>query len=382
VKIDENYRSGQTVHVLDASRSVTVVSNLLSHNKENFVRDVQDEYDKVRSNYAKKKGFKNYLSLADARANKFAIEWKTEDLKQPNFIGEKTLLDYDLTELRNYIDWTPFFHTWELRGKYPAIFEHETMGVEAKKLFEDAQKMLDQIIAEKWLTANAAVGIWPANSVDDDIEIYTDDTRQKVRHVQHGMRQQLKKAKAAKNVCVADFIAPKSSGLKDYVGGFVVTTGLGIEDKVKSFEADHDDYHSILLKALADRLAEAFAERLHEIVRQDLWGYEQEALPKEELIKETYRGIRPAPGYPANPDHTEKPGLFKLLNATELTGVSLTESMAMMPASSVSGWYFAHPEAHYFGVGKVTMEQVERLADSKGIPLERMKQWLSSNLED
>jgi 5-methyltetrahydrofolate--homocysteine methyltransferase len=257
------------------------------------------------------------------------------------------------------------------------------MGIEASKLFKDANTMLDQIIAEKWLIAKASVGIWPANTInDDDIEIYSDETRSNLLYTQRGLRQQLKKAEAASNVCLADFIAPKESGFQDYIGGFVVTTGLGIEKKLAEFEADHDDYHSILLKALADRLAEAFAERLHELVRTDYWGYDQTPLDKTELIQEKYRGIRPAPGYPANPDHTEKLGLFELLNATELTGVTLTESMAMLPASSVSGWYFAHPQAHYFGVGKIKEDQVERLAMAKGISLARMKQWLSSNLED
>ena len=243
--------------------------------------------------------------------------------------------------------------------------------------------MLDQIIAEKWLTAKAVFGIWPANSVnDDDIAIYKDDNRDEILHVQHAMRQQLKKSAKASNLCVSDFIAPRETELKDYIGGFVVTAGLGIEKKLAEYEADHDDYHSILLKALADRLAEAFAERLHELVRTDYWGYETKPYTQEDLIKEKYRGIRPAPGYPANPDHTEKPGLFDILNATELTGVSLTESMAMLPTASVSGWYFAHPESHYFGVGKVQMDQVERLAKAKDIPLEDMQRWLSSNLAD
>lgn len=383
VKIDEHYKSGQTVHVLDASRSVTVVSDLLGEKRDGFIRDTQAEYETVRTNYAKKKGFKKYLSLPEARRNKFPIDWKLEDLAKPNITGTKTLIDYDLTELREYIDWTPFFHTWEMRSKYPEILSHETYGIEATKLFADANKMLDQIVAEKWLEARAAIGIWPANTInDDDIEIYTDESRTTVLHTQFGMRQQLKKAEAASNVCVADFIAPKASGFKDYIGGFVVTTGLGIEDKLNQFEADHDDYHAILLKALADRLAEAFAERLHELVRTHYWGYEKTPLSKDDLLHEKYRGIRPAPGYPANPDHTEKPGLFNLLNATEITGVSLTESMAMLPTASVSGWYFAHPQAHYFGVGKVKTDQVERLAQAKGFPIEDMKRWLSSNFEE
>jgi 5-methyltetrahydrofolate--homocysteine methyltransferase len=383
VKIDQNYTSGQTVYVHDASRSVTVVSQLLSENKAVFAESVKTDYEKVRDTYNNKKSFKTYLNLEDARKNKLSIDWKADDIAVPKKPGLTHFEDYDLSELREYIDWTPFFHTWEMRGKYPQIFEDPKLGVEAKKLFNDAQKMLDQIIAEKWLTAKASFGIWPANTInDDDIEIYTDESRSEVVYVQRGMRQQLKKSEKAKNICVADFIAPKDSGLKDYIGGFVVTTGLGIETKLADFEADHDDYHSILLKALADRLAEAFAERLHELVRTTYWGYEEKAYSKAELIKEIYRGIRPAPGYPANPDHTEKPGLFELLNATKLTGVSLTESMAMLPTASVSGWYFAHPEAKYFGVGKVKMDQVERLATAKGIPLDEMKRWLSSNLEE
>jgi 5-methyltetrahydrofolate--homocysteine methyltransferase len=361
VKIDQHYKSGQTVYVLDASRSVTVVSSLLSDKKDEFNAAIKTEYEQVREMYAKKKGFKNYLPLTEARANKFKIDWKAEDIQKPNLVGVKQLENYDLEELRHYIDWTPFFHTWELRGKYPEILTHELMGVEATKLFNDAQQMMDQIIAEKWLTAKASVGIWPANTVnDDDIEIYTDESRTNVLHTQFGMRQQLKKAESASNVCVSDFIAPKESGFKDYIGGFVVTTGLGIEKKIAEFEADHDDYHSILLKALADRLAEAFAERLHELVRLNYWGYEEKPLDKSDLIQEKYRGIRPAPGYPANPDHTEKPGLFEILDATNLTGVTLTESMAMYPTASVSGWYFAHPEAHYFGVGKISEDQVVR----------------------
>jgi 5-methyltetrahydrofolate--homocysteine methyltransferase len=256
------------------------------------------------------------------------------------------------------------------------------MGEEASKLYKDANAMLDKIIAENWLEARGVIGIWPANTVDDDIEIYTDESRSEVLHTQFGIRQQLKKSAKASNVCLSDFVAPKESGLNDYVGGFVVTAGIGIEDKIKEFEADHDDYQSILLKALADRLAEAFAERMHERVRQEFWAYEDTAYSSDDLIKEKYQGIRPAPGYPANPDHTEKPGLFNLLDATKITGVSLTESMAMLPTASVSGWYFAHPDSHYFGVGKIKEDQVERLATAKGIPLERMKQWLSPNLDD
>jgi len=383
VKIDENYNSGQTVYVLDASRSVTVVSSLLGPDKKDFTSDINEEYVKVRENYAKKKDFKKFLSLEDARKNKFSIDWKEEDIAVPNKIGNQTFLNYDIAELRNYIDWTPFFYTWEMRKKYPDILTDENFGDEATKLYNDANQMLDKIIAENWLEARAVTGIWPANTVnDDDIEIYTDESRTTVAHTQYGMRQQLHKAKNASNVNVADFIAPKESGNKDYIGGFVVTAGIGIENKLAEFEADHDDYQSILLKAIADRLAEAFAERLHERTRQEFWGYETEALSSEDLIKEKYRGIRPAPGYPANPDHTEKPGLFEILDATQITGVSLTESMAMLPASSVSGWYFAHPESHYFGVGKIKMDQVESLAERKGMDVAEMTKWLNPNLAD
>ncbi len=383
VKIDDNYNSGQTVYVLDASRSVTVVGSLLGGKSEEFVEDIKTEYVKVRENYAKKKDFKKFLSLNQARENKFSIDWKEEDIAVPNKIGNQTFLNYDIAELRNYIDWTPFFYTWEMRKKYPDILTDDNFGTEATKLYNDANNMLDKIIAENWLEARAVSGIWPANTVnDDDIEIYTDESRSTVAHTQFGMRQQLQKAKNASNVNVADFIAPKESGHKDYVGGFVVTAGIGIENKLAEFEADHDDYQSILLKAIADRLAEAFAERLHERTRQEFWGYEAEALSSEDLIKEKYRGIRPAPGYPANPDHTEKPGLFSILDATQITGVSLTESMAMLPAASVSGWYFAHPESHYFGVGKIKMDQVESLAERKGMNVAEMTKWLNPNLAD
>jgi 5-methyltetrahydrofolate--homocysteine methyltransferase len=380
VKIDQHYSLGQSIYVLDASRSVTVVGSLLSDKKDAYNADIKAEYKKVRENYAKKKDFKKFLSLEDARKNKLQIEWKRDDISEPKFVGTKSFVEYDLAELRSYIDWTPFFYTWELRKKYPEIIEDEKFGKEATKLFEDAQKMLDEIISEKWLEGRAAIGIWPANTVnDDDIEIY--DTSGKVIHTQFGMRQQLIKSSAARNLCVSDFIAAKESGIKDYIGGFVVTTGIGIEKKIAEFDADHDDYKSIMLKALADRLAEAFAERMHERLRQEFWGYETGNLSKSDLISEKYRGIRPAPGYPANPDHTEKPGLFKLLNAEAETGVKLTESMAMTPAASVSGWYFAHPDAKYFGVGKIQLDQVESLARRKKLSVDEMKKWLSPNLD-
>lgn len=383
VKIDEKYRKGQTVHVLDASKSVTVVGELLSENKMNFIGEIKADYQKVRENYAKKKGVKKYLSINEARSNKFKINWDNEPPVKPKFVGVKHFTNFNLNELVDYIDWTPFFYTWEMRKKYPDILTDKKYGKEATKLFNDAQQMLKQIIDKKWLTAKASVGIWAANTVDDDtIEIYTDDTRQTVLHKQFALRQQLKKTKGADNMSVADFIAPKQTGVKDYIGGFVVTTGLGIDKKIAEFEADHNDYQSILLKALADRLAEAFAEKLHEIVRQDLWGYEKQPLSKQDLIKEKYVGIRPAPGYPANPDHTEKTGLFKILDATQQTGVTLTESLAMFPTATVSGWYFAHPKAKYFGVGKIKQDQLKDIANKKGMDVDVYKKWMSSNLVD
>lgn len=383
VKIEENY-SGSTVHVLDASRSVTVVERLLGGKKDNYINLVREEYAKVRENYAKKKDLKTYLSYDQARENKFRINWKQEDISTPSTPGVTTVRDFDLNALRDYIDWTPFFQTWELHGRYPRILEDETVGVEATKLFADAQAMLDKIISERWITANGVVGIWPANSVDDDtLELYTDESGTNILTTTFHLRQQLKKASGVPNISLADFIAPKETGIRDYIGGFVVTAGDGIEEHIKRFEDDHDDYNSIMLKALADRLVEAFAEKLHEIVRKEIWGYaKNEDLDNEELIKEKYQGIRPAPGYPACPDHTEKPGLFKLLDAEKNTGVHLTESMAMYPVASVSGWYFAHPQSKYFGLGKIKMDQVEQLAKRKGMKVEEMRCWLSTNIHE
>ena len=382
VKIEQNYKKGQTVHVLDASSSVTVVESLLGPKKDLFVSDLRTEYDRVRSHHEKSRGRKQLLSLEEVRNNKFVIDWKQEDLKVPSKLGKQIFKDFPLEELVPYIDWTPFFQTWELHGRYPNILSDEVVGKEATKLFEDAQQMLAKIVSEKWISANAVVGIYPANSIGDDIEIYTDESRTEVALIQHSLRQQTKKTAGQPNIALADFIAPKTTELKDYVGGFVVTTGIGLYEHVARFEADHDDYNSIMVKALADRLAEAFAECMHEKVRKDIWGYaNQEELSNEELIKESYRGIRPAPGYPACPDHTEKTGLFELLNATEITGVSLTDSLAMKPASSVSGWYFGHPQDKYFGLGKISEEQVHDIADRKSISHERMERWLSSVIQ-
>jgi 5-methyltetrahydrofolate--homocysteine methyltransferase len=382
VKIEEHYKNNQTVHVLDASRSVTVVESLLGQKRDEFVKNIQLDYNKLRENHAKSRASKSYLSLADARKNKLKIDWKAEDIYTPKELGLRQFIDYDLAELAAYIDWTPFFQTWELAGRFPNILTDEVVGEAATKLFEDAKKMLQTIIDEKWLEAKAVIGLFPANSVnDDDIEIYTDESRTEVLSVQHAMRQQLKKSSKADNIALSDFVAPKETGLNDYVGGFIVTTGLGIEEHIARFDADHDDYNSIMLKALADRLAEAFAERMHERVRKEFWGYAaHEKFDNESLIREKYQGIRPAPGYPACPDHTEKPDLFRILNATATTGVSLTESMAMTPTAAVSGWYFAHPASKYFGVGKIAKDQVESLAERKGMSFEEMEKWLGPNL--
>jgi 5-methyltetrahydrofolate--homocysteine methyltransferase len=384
VKIEQHLKSDQTVHVLDASRSVTVVERLLSDGKKQFVDEIKAEYQELREMHARKRGVKSFLSLEKARANKFKIDWKKEDIYAPKLNGIKVLKNIDLNLLVPYIDWTPFFQTWELAGRYPNILTDEIVGKEATSLFADAQAMLKDIIAQQWIEANGVLGIFPANTVNDDtVEVYSDETRNKATISFHHLRQQLEKTEGQPNLSLADFIAPKSSGLTDYVGGFVVTAGIKMDEKVKAFEANHDDYSSILLKALADRLAEAFAEYLHEKVRREYWGYApHEGLTNDELIKEKYQGIRPAPGYPACPDHTEKTTLFELLNATENTGVWLTESLAMMPAASVSGWYFAHPQSKYFGVGKIELDQVHDIASKKGIPNERMERWLSSSLND
>jgi 5-methyltetrahydrofolate--homocysteine methyltransferase len=311
VKIDQNFTKDQAIHVLDASRAVTVVESLLGVRKEDFVLNVKAEYEKLREHYEKHKNAKKLLSVEKARENKFQIEWSQSDITTPSLIGTKKFISYSLDELIDYIDWTPFFQTWELHGKFPNILTDEVVGDEATSLYKDAQLMLKQIVDKNWLTANAVIGLFPANSIGDDIEIYSDENRNKVIHVQHSLRQQIQKVAGQPNIALSDFIAPKESGIQDYIGGFVVTTGVGMDEHIARFENDHDDYNSILLKALADRLAEAFAERMHELVRKEFWGYAtSERLENSELIKETYQGIRPAPGYPACPDHTEKIGLF------------------------------------------------------------------------
>ncbi|HXH19385.1 MAG TPA: vitamin B12 dependent-methionine synthase activation domain-containing protein, partial [Chitinophagales bacterium] len=379
VKIEQHYTKGQTVHVLDASRSVTVVENLLGEKKEAFVKSVREEYRAIRERHLDKHKSKEFVSIEAARRNKFQIDWNKTKITRPSFLGIRTFKNYSLIELSNYIDWTPFFATWELKGKYPEILNDAAFGKEATRLITDARRLLNQIFHNRMLTANAVIGFFPANSLGDDIEVYADDARKKVVAVLHHLRQQNKKAAGQPSLCLSDFIAPKETGIRDYIGAFAVTAGIGIEAWTQKFEREHDDYSSILLKALADRLAEAFAERMHERVRKEFWGYDPaENLTHEDLIAERYQGIRPAPGYPACPDHTEKITLFKLLDAEKNAGIRLTESLAMHPASSVSGWYFSHPESKYFGVGKILKDQVQDYAKRKGMKLEECERWLSA----
>ena len=380
VKIAPNY-SGATIHVLDASRSVPVVSNLINPDekiKDKFVNDVRAEYKKIRETHARKKNIKNYLSLEDARKNRLKIDWSKTKIKIPQNIGITVLKDYPLSELKEFIDWTPFFLTWEIKGKYPAVFKNQKYGEASKKLFEDANILLNNIIGKKLLTANGVFGLYPANSVGcDDIEIYSDDARKGVKRILHTIRNQEQKTDNLPNLALADFIAPKESGIKDYIGLFAVTAGIGIEELINKYEKDHDDYSSIMVKALADRLAEAFAEHLHKLVRKDYWGYApEEEFNYEDMVKENYLGIRPAPGYPAQPDHTEKLIIFDLLKAEENTSIKLTENMAMYPAASVSGLYFAHPEAKYFNVGKIGKDQILDYHRRKGLSIEEIERWL------
>jgi len=379
VKIEQNYHA-PTIYVTDASRSVGVVSSLLSDDlKDEYITKTRAEYEQVRERHKGRKAQVKQHSLENARLNKFDLG--EHQPTKPAFLGTKVIEPLSLDVLVPYIDWTPFFQTWELSGKYPKILKDEVVGETATKLFADAQKMLGQIVNEKWLTAKAVIGFYPANSVDDDIELYTDESRTEVLETLHHLRQQNVKAPGRPNYCLSDFIASKDSGKADYIGGFAVTTGIGIDERVAAFEKDHDDYNSIMLKALADRLAEAFAEYLHEQVRKDHWGYvADEDHENEQLIAEEYNGIRPAPGYPACPDHTEKAKLFELLNATAATSIELTESYAMFPTAAVSGWYISHPESQYFNVGKIDEEQLESYAKRKGMTKEVAERWLSAHL--
>jgi 5-methyltetrahydrofolate--homocysteine methyltransferase len=380
VKIAPNY-PGPVIYVPDASRSVGVCTNLLSPElRDAYVVEVRTDYDRIRAQHAAKKGQAPLISLREARANCFPIDWTSYSPPQPKQPGRHEFRDYDLAELARYIDWSPFFQTWELTGSYPKILEDPVVGEAARHVFADAQAMLERIVREKWLTANGVVTLVPADSVGDDIEVYADDSRRTVATTFRFLRQQTQKADDRHNLCLADFVAPRASGRRDWLGAFAVTAGLGCEERVKAFEAAHDDYSAIMLKALADRLAEAFAERLHERVRKELWGYAAaESLGQDGLIREEYVGIRPAPGYPACPDHTEKAPLFELLGAPAL-GITLTESFAMWPPASVSGFYFSHPRSQYFAVGKIGRDQVEDYARRKSLDLKKTERWLAPAL--
>ncbi|MCS3797878.1 methionine synthase [Niastella sp. OAS944] len=380
VKIAPQYENG-VVHVLDASRSVTVAGSLLSkEQKPEFLSTIGKEYQKLRDDFGSKKTAKQYLPFEQAQENRVAIDWNNYTPVVPQFTGTKIFDNYDLNELVDYIDWGPFFIAWELHGKFPAILQDEKVGKEATKLFEDANELLNTIIKEKWLTARGVIGFWQANSNGkDSMFIYDENGKEKARL--ESLRQQNKKAAGQPNFSLADFVKPETNGGNDYMGAFSVTIH-GIEPHIKKFVENHDDYNKIMLQVLADRLAEAFAELLHERVRKEFWGYaKEEHLTNEELIKESYSGIRPAPGYPACPDHTEKYKLFNLLGGQEATGITLTESLAMYPASSICGWYFAHPQSQYFGLGKIQKDQVVDYAARKNMPVEEIERWLRPVLE-
>jgi 5-methyltetrahydrofolate--homocysteine methyltransferase len=381
VKVSPNYKKGQAVYVLDASRAVGVVSNLLSEtDKTLFVENIKTEYEKVREKHLANEARKQRITLKAARDNKFKIDWANFKPVKPSFLGTQTFENYSLSSLVPYIDWTPFFQAWELTGRYPQILTDNKVGAEAKKLFDDAQVLLKRIVSEKWIRASGVVGFWPANSIGDDIELYTDDTRTKKRATLHTLRQQIARdpSRNRAHMALSDFIAPNDTGIGDYIGGFAVTAGLGEEEAIAKYIKKTDDYSRIIAKALCDRLAEAFAEAMHQRVRKELWGYAKgEKLTNEELILEKYQGIRPAPGYPAQPDHTEKATLWKLMDIESATGIELTESFAMWPGASVSGLYFAHPDSHYFGVGKVERDQVEDYASRKGWTVAEAERWLS-----
>lgn len=385
VKIAEQYDKG-VIHVLDASRSVPVVSKLISkETRDGFLKETYQEYDKLRGDYLNRARKKVYLSLDQARANKFQIDWKPEDVYTPKKTGVHVIEDFDLNTLVPYLDWTPFFQSWELHGKFPAILEDEIVGAQAKELFKDASQMLEKILEEKWFTAKAVYGLFPANTIEnsDDIELYEDENRTAVLETLLTLRQQSKKGAGKPNIALSDFVAPKGTGLNDYIGGFCVTTGFGVEEIAEKYKENLDDYNSIMVKALGDRFAEAFAEYLHNKVRKEFWGYAaDEHLSNEDLIREEYQGIRPAPGYPACPDHTEKITLWRLLNVEEHIGVKLTDSLAMWPTASVSGLYFSHPESRYFGLGKITKEQVHDFAIRRGISNEEAERWLAPNLNE
>ncbi|HML11842.1 MAG TPA: vitamin B12 dependent-methionine synthase activation domain-containing protein, partial [Xanthobacteraceae bacterium] len=380
VKIHPNYRRGQAVYVTDASRAVAVTSALISREQRpGYVAEVRNEYARIATAHARSQEDRHRLSLVEARANALKIDWSAAARPpRPAFLGVKMLADYPLAELVDYIDWTPFFSTWELTGKFPAILDDAKFGVAARALYHDAREMLAQIVAERWFRAGATVGLWPANALGDDILVFADEARQRPIAVLHTLRQQLARREGRANVALADFVAPREGGIADYVGAFTVTAGFGEDARAARFKGANDDYSAIMVKALADRLAEAFAERLHERVRKEFWGYAaDEALKPEDLITEKYRGIRPAPGYPAQPDHSEKGTVFRLLDSEASIGVRLTESFAMWPGSSVCGLYLSHPQSHYFGVGRIERDQVEDYARRKNWTIAEAERWLA-----
>jgi 5-methyltetrahydrofolate--homocysteine methyltransferase len=381
VKIERNY-SSPVIHVKDASRSVAVAGSLMNKEiRSGFETQVREEYEELRKTYASSSSQVEYVSLVDARKNSFKIQWEKSRIVKPVFLGVKVFDDYEMKDIREYISWVFFFVVWQLRGKFPDILKDPAMGVEAMKLFEDANAMLDRIVEDKWLQAKAVVGFWPANSVGDDIEVYSDEKRSSVITRFINLRNQTKKSDKSPNYCLSDFIAPKDSGIIDYIGAFAVTAGIGIEKKIEEFLKDHDDYNSIMLKSLADRLAEAFTELLHLRIRKEFWAYApEENLSLDDLLLEKYTGIRPAHGYPACPDHSEKSQLFKLLDAERSTGIELTESFSMYPAASVSGLIFANQESKYFFVGKIAKDQAEDYAKRKGVDISVVESWVASNL--
>jgi len=381
VKIAPAYH-GPVIHLKDASRSVRACRSLMDDQlRPDLVQKIETEYDQLRKDYASRQSTKRYVTIAEARQKGLKTEWDKADITKPAFLGIKVFDNFDLAEIRKTIDWSPFFLTWELKGKYPKIFKDARIGHEAKKLFDDAQKMLDEIIDQKLLTAKAVIGFFAANSIGDDIELYTDDTRKSVKAIFRTLRQQAAKLNGKPHYALSDFIAPQSTGVKDYLGGFAVTAGIGLDALVEKYNKDHDDYSSILATALADRLAESFAERMHELTRKKFWGYApDENLTVEDFNQCRYRGIRPAPGYPACPDHTEKALLFDLLGAQANAGITLTENYAMIPASSVSGIYFAHPQSKYFALGSISKDQVEDYAARKKMEVAEIEKWLSPHL--
>ena len=386
VKIEQHYKNDSTIYVPDASRSVSVVSTLLNDdNKPDYADKIRTEYEVIRERTANRSNKRKLLSYPDANANALKLDWKNYAATKPAFLGNKVFTDYPLSQLVDYIDWTPFFITWSLAGKYPAILEDEKVGKAATDLFADAQALLKKIVDEKLLTAKAVIGFWPANkTADNDVQLYATDESGSAIEKLHFLRQQIPKEEELANLCLADFIAPVDNGGcgTDYIGGFAVTTGIGADELAAEYAAENDDYTAIMVKALADRLAEAFAEHMHERVRKEFWAYEPaETLSTVDLISEKYRGIRPAPGYPACPDHSEKQTLFSLLNAAEEIQVELSESFAMSPAASVSGFYFSHPESKYFSVGKISQEQVDDLAKRNGKDIAEMTRLLTPNLD-